>query len=154
MSGSLEDKRASNRAYQQKHYDTHREEVNAAKRRRYAENLEFSRERQKQWRAANPERVRTKQQRWFDKNPTHHKDYERKLRLQAIQCLGNVCVRCQCVDIRCLQIDHIVPLGKHNGRQNVSLYLNVINGHTENLQLLCANCHMIKTFEADNSATD
>jgi 5-methylcytosine-specific restriction endonuclease McrA len=117
-----------------------------------AENYEHYAEYDRKWRAANPERVLAKQQRWLAKNPTQNKQYRKELRLQAIQCLGGVCARCQFVDIRCLQIDHITPLGKPNGRNSVRLYLDVIKGHTENLQLLCANCHMIKTYEEDNSS--
>jgi hypothetical protein len=79
----------------------------------------------------------------------HQRNKERllasNLRVQAIRVLGGACVQCQCTDIRCLQIDHIIPIGKKREHRDV-LYKRVIRGNTENLQVLCACCHAIKTY--------
>jgi predicted HNH restriction endonuclease len=120
---------------------------------RRAENPEHYREYDRKWRAANPERVRAKQQKWLTKNPAYTRNWKRDLRQKAIQQLGGVCARCQWADMRCLQIDHIISLGQSNGRDSVKLYIAILEGHTDNLQLLCANCHAIKTYEEDEPRT-
>ncbi|HYB01840.1 MAG TPA: hypothetical protein VED37_16590, partial [Ktedonobacteraceae bacterium] len=58
-----------------------------------------------------------------------------------------VCVLCGYADIRALHVDHIIPLCNATHRQNeTSLFLAIIRGEAGNVQLLCANCHAIKTY--------
>lgn len=74
----------------------------------------------------------------------------RSLRQKAIQTLGGVCVRCGYADARALEIDHIEPL--RNSKRQLSqaqMLVDILRGNIDNLQLLCANCHAIKTYEED-----
>ena len=48
-------------------------------------------------------------------------------------------------DARCLQVDHID--GTRNGAYSSKTRDAVLRGETEGLQILCANCHAIKTYE-------
>ncbi|MBL4587915.1 HNH endonuclease [Candidatus Babeliales bacterium] len=71
------------------------------------------------------------------------------LRIQALLALGDKCVECGANDRRILHIDHIDGKG-HKERKKAKrgeMNLKIINGDTENYQLLCANCHAIKTWE-------
>jgi 5-methylcytosine-specific restriction endonuclease McrA len=75
----------------------------------------------------------------------------RVVKQQAITLLGGKCCRCQLEDIRCLEIDHIVPVRGDRSIYGAKLYRSIVNsGSTENLQVLCANCHAIKTYEDGN----
>lgn len=76
-----------------------------------------------------------------------------KNRLKAIEMLGGCCKECGVADSRVLQFDHIVPElrnkeNQHNSYKNVSLILKGILT-AKDIQLLCANCHAIKTYETD-----
>jgi 5-methylcytosine-specific restriction endonuclease McrA len=73
-----------------------------------------------------------------------------RLKQEAITILGGKCLRCGCDDMRCLEIDHIVPVRGDRSVYGVKLYRSVTHGNTENLQVLCANCHAIKTYEDGN----
>ena len=71
-----------------------------------------------------------------------------KYRLAALAALGTVCVRCGCADSRVLEIDHVDGHGGHErkARSKVSILRRVAADPT-GYQLLCANCHRIKTYE-------
>jgi 5-methylcytosine-specific restriction endonuclease McrA len=73
-----------------------------------------------------------------------------RLKQEAITILGGKCCRCSCDDIRCLEIDHIIPVRGDRNVYGVKLYRSITQGNTENLQVLCANCHAIKTYEDGN----
>lgn len=84
--------------------------------------------------------------------PGYARDYYRAKCSEALQLLGGRCVRCGFDDERALQIDHI-DAGNHvlcpGGRKyRYAVHRSVIDGTASNLQLLCANCHAIKTLEA------
>ena len=80
-----------------------------------------------------------------------------KLRGQAMDALGGCCKSCGFDDHRVLEFDHIVPvLWRTNElkRMNRQHNTNEINRMARNgedprtvYQLLCANCHRIKTLE-------
>jgi 5-methylcytosine-specific restriction endonuclease McrA len=78
------------------------------------------------------------------------KESYRRLKCQAIILLGGRCVRCQLDDMRCLEIDHIIPVRGDRSIYGVKLYRSVVSGNKDNLQVLCANCHAIKTYEDGN----
>jgi 5-methylcytosine-specific restriction endonuclease McrA len=80
-------------------------------------------------------------------------------REMALDILGHKCIRCGITDGRLLDIDHIKPLlrepvviskwGKPriaNGKSWITL--RIVNGTEDlsNLQLLCCNCHRLKTL--------
>lgn len=74
-----------------------------------------------------------------------------KLKQEAITLLGGICVRCGWDDMRCLEIDHIIPVKGDRSVYGIKLYRSIVTGGSrENLQVLCANCHAIKTYEDGN----
>ena len=90
---------------------------------------------------------------WYRKNRERliradHAD-QWKSRLGALIALGGKCAYCgYCKDDTALQIDHVVPLLDHERksiRSQRPFYRRIINGERDNLQVLCANCHAIKT---------
>ena len=112
----------------------------------------------KRWAKNHPEQHWAMVRKWEQENPERLREIRRQtrakhrgeLRQKAIGALGGVCMYCQCNDMRCLQIDHIVPIrGKRVA--NTSLYCSILRGEVGNLQLLCANCHAIKTYENGES---
>jgi len=80
-----------------------------------------------------------------------------KLRGQARDALGGCCKNCGFDDHRVLEFDHIVPvlwrtneLKRMNGQHNTNEINRMVrNGEDPRTvyQLLCANCHRIKTLE-------
>jgi len=82
----------------------------------------------------------------------------RKQREVAVLKLGGKCANpaCQwlnddgsrgCMDIRCLQIDHVLGGGNQERKQGLAgykLYKDVVADTTGKYQLLCANCNWIK----------
>lgn len=74
----------------------------------------------------------------------HYK--EQRQRILGI--LGGKCVKCGFGDARALQIDHINGGGtKENKALGPARYSQYLKTKCEGLQLLCANCNMIKKFE-------
>ena len=75
------------------------------------------------------------------------------LRRKAIEKLGGKCVRCDISDERVLVFDHKDGKG-HLEREGINpsayhrkLYQDIIAGEREDVQLLCANCNLIKLKE-------
>lgn len=97
-------------------------------------------------------------------NPHYHRDRARKrnftLRIRAIQNLGGECVRCGYDDITrpgvfAFQVDHIEPIRAPRNRTKGQVAIReAARGNTDNLQLLCANCHAIKTIDEDKTWLD
>lgn len=97
-----------------------------------------------------------REKRWADKSREQkgaHAAAQKKrtveLRREAIEAFGGKCMKCGFVEYECLQFDHIY--GTENGgrafRRPRLKYLAILRGvlgFTE-LQLLCANCHILKT---------
>lgn len=81
------------------------------------------------------------------------KDRRRMLRSRSLSLafLGGKCVRCGFDDPRALQVDHINGGGcqerKQRGVLSAHLLMNdIAKCGLEKYQLLCANCHVIKTY--------
>ena len=98
----------------------------------------------------------SKEYRKTGKEKQRHSEYQQLTRTEAIKKLGNKCVSCGYNgNIHALEIDHIVPLHdinknrKQEKEYGITFYRKIINGIKDNteLQVLCANCHRIKTFE-------
>lgn len=80
----------------------------------------------------------------------------RGLRFAALLFLGSYCSRCACETTRVLQIDHVEKDGKAH-RESLStkggiammtaILKDIKDGNSNRYQVLCANCHMIKTQE-------
>lgn len=81
-----------------------------------------------------------------------HKKYRDGMRAQAIAALGSKCVSCgYSHNILALDIDHIVEVerginGKRKGHETgAGLHRRIAGGDTSGFQILCCNCHAIKT---------
>ena len=66
-------------------------------------------------------------------------------RLAAIQKLGGKCVKCGFADERALQFDHVNAADRKSQLHGSQLYRAIVRGGKHGVQLLCANCHSIKT---------
>ena len=78
----------------------------------------------------------------------HRRDL--RLRVEALLRLGGKCVRCGFdSDYRAMQIDHIDGGGHRDvmSRGKRAAQKDILAGHTEKYQLLCANCNIIKAQE-------
>lgn len=73
----------------------------------------------------------------------------KQIKKEAFQLLGSKCKYCGNEDMRCLQIDHIEPVyNGHSTLHGLFLCRQILRtGDITNLQLLCANCHAIKSHE-------
>lgn len=86
-------------------------------------------------------------------NTDYQKNYLRKKRLELLELLGNMCIRCGFNNVLALQIDHINGGGSKERKElgfSGSFYSNVVRSvlNKENkYQLLCANCNWIKRHE-------
>ena len=72
-------------------------------------------------------------------------------RLRVVKALGGCCVKCGFTDSRALHIDHINSGGQRArsfGETWLDIHKEILGGHTERFQLLCANCNCIKKYEA------
>ena len=95
--------------------------------------------------------------RWVEANKAYTNEYARKkhkrhydtLKIEVFNVLGNVCRACGLIDARVLQIDHVNGGGredrKKHGRPEVMFRSIIKEGHQNKYQLLCANCHALKT---------
>lgn len=80
-----------------------------------------------------------------------------KMRKLAIDALGGACCQCGVDDYRVLEFDHVTPIQwrtngkvKMNGQQNTNTINAMAKAGQEPrsvYQLLCANCHKIKTSD-------
>ena len=95
-----------------------------------------------------------------DKQRAFQRQWQRKQNLirrtKVLKMLGDKCKRCGYNDnASALQIDHIKPLlrdygdGSHGSNQRLVAEICRGTKTTKNLQILCANCHAIKTKEED-----
>lgn len=85
---------------------------------------------------------------------------KKRLRLEVINALGGQCARCGIDDKRVLEVDHIHGDGSEQRRRNpaernrATYWLNLlkaIQAGDIRVQVLCANCHRIKTWEAGDN---
>jgi len=72
-------------------------------------------------------------------------------RVELIQILGgSICKHCDITDGRILQIDHVFGNGKEmplNDNDILDIYLDNPYLANKELQVLCCNCHRIKSIE-------
>ena len=73
-----------------------------------------------------------------------------RTKIRAIRVLGGACKICGERDMRVLQVDHIIPVSKnHEKRQWGAQRFRVAAKNPRAYQVLCANCHMKKTWTAN-----
>lgn len=102
------------------------------------ERLAYHREYSRKYRQAQKPKVRTTQA-----------VQRAKYRKQALDALGGKCVRCGEDDPIVLHLDHIAGDGGADKRKRSSWErLRAVPNEVDRYQLLCANCHARKTYEA------
>lgn len=74
--------------------------------------------------------------------------WRHNLRTEVIEFLGGACNNCQLSDPRCLEVDHTDGSGYllNGSNQRHSWFRKILLGEAVNAQVLCANCHAIKTW--------
>jgi hypothetical protein len=72
-----------------------------------------------------------------------------RTRASAFRQLGNECARCGIDDPRVFQIDHINDDGYLDKWDQMTKWKDVLR-NPHRYQLLCANCHQIKTLYRDD----
>jgi hypothetical protein len=79
----------------------------------------------------------------------YNRRLRRRLRVAALKLYGGKCEHCGFDDERALQFDHVVPVAVAGAKR--TSHADVLAGKMakEELQLLCANCHAIKTRADD-----
>lgn len=82
------------------------------------------------------------------------KEWKRNKRKSAIAALGGKCSHCGNDDPRVLQIDHIDGGGNADRKKSRISILNRIISGSGGFQLLCANCHCIKSFDNGEYGND
>lgn len=78
----------------------------------------------------------------------HASNWKRKFRL--IESLGGQCVKCGFADYRALDINHIDPTAKRRPKGGSYTWPRRFSdwaANAGNLELLCANCHRLHTWE-------
>ena len=101
---------------------------------------------------------------YYQKNKAHmnakaveyNRRVRRALRIAVVQKLGGACSVCGNSDMRVLDIDHIDGTGYKVNRLGSSHKIPwlraILDGTATNAQLLCANCHRIKSYEANEQS--
>jgi 5-methylcytosine-specific restriction endonuclease McrA len=83
-----------------------------------------------------------------------NKRFRLRMRAKAIARMGGRCVHCGFDDARALVFDHVKPVRRglrgvrKSGHTGVDTHRAVLKG-SKAYQLLCANCHAIKTRQDD-----
>lgn len=89
-----------------------------------------------------------RQREWYERNKGQARKAARerfqRLRAEMLDLLGGRCVRCGYHDRRALEIDHLIPR-KETRLKEWHREMSNIREHPEQYQLLCANCHTIKS---------
>jgi len=134
---------------------------------------------QYEWNKRHPDAVKRKQKKWREKNREKLKEYGRihtqrrmeryrldedyrrrylekrklhleKIRLEIIRGLGGRCRRCGTSDTRVLQVHHSSLKDTPRGWASRIYALRYqLNEGKDNLELLCANCHIIRHIECN-----
>jgi 5-methylcytosine-specific restriction endonuclease McrA len=84
-----------------------------------------------------------------------NKSFRLRMRTKAIARMGGRCMHCGFDDARALVFDHIKPVRRglrgirKSGHTGVDTHRAVLKG-SKDYQLLCANCHAIKTRQDDS----
>lgn len=102
------------------------------------------------WNREHPERHAASERRYRQRHPEVGREYKQKMRIRALDALGNRCCQCGFTDVRALEIDHINNGGCEDRRKRsrYSMYKGIVDGTArDNFQALCANCHQIKSYE-------
>lgn len=95
------------------------------------------------------------QQRYVDRNrnliAARARERYHAVKREIFVALGSICARCGFADHRAIEVDHIDDDGHAHrlsqpGRSVYRAILVDIQAGTGRYQLLCSNCHLIKTY--------
>lgn len=112
------------------------------------------------WHEANKASHRERQRVKRDKNGPQmrqsSRDYSSRKRIEALALFDSKCKRCGFDDPRALEIDHINGDGHLDSAQGYARWIKMLKLNTEHgidwlrerFQVLCSNCHRIKSHEA------
>lgn len=95
------------------------------------------------------------------KDPIKQREFQRlwqakqraRYKATVVDMFGGGCMECGFDNILALQLDHVIALRRTDAERGInsgtSLWRKVASGKVpkELVQLLCANCHSIKTYE-------
>lgn len=128
--------------YQKKYRQAHRNKMMKYNREYYQRNKEHHLVLDQQWKEKNKEKM-------LQYNHQYQKNRRERIRKASLDLLGEKCCQCGITDSRVLQIDHIFNDGKVDRKdtRDTQVRLEKIIKYPEKYQLLCANCHAIKTYE-------
>ncbi len=128
--------------YQKKYRQVHKNKIIKNSREYYRRNKERHLILGQLWKEKNKEKM-------LQYNHQYQKDRREKIRKASLDLLGGKCIQCGITDSRVLQIDHVLNDGKIDRKdtRDTQVRLEKIIRYPERYQLLCANCHAIKTFE-------
>ena len=100
------------------------------------------------------ERIKTSEERAARHRETtlraqqRRRERQQEVRKRLQQLLGGKCIRCGIDDYRLLDFDHVDPVTKTmNISQELHLSWERLVEETNKCQLLCPNCHRLKTME-------
>lgn len=83
------------------------------------------------------------------RDATRDVDHRRSMRERAIRHLGGRCSWCGLDNFLCLELDHVEPVRRRtNGikrHDSLKFCREILSGEETNAQVLCSNCHTIKT---------
>lgn len=121
-----EDMLVKQKARSKKYYDSNKEKILERVRFRIANNVDGARDR----------KLQLARDRW------------KRDRDAMFVALGGAQCACWFNDVRALEIDHINGNGKeHRRNMSNSTYRDYVISHVDEFQVLCSNCHSIKTYE-------
>ena len=156
--------RAIKKRYDPEFYKMHRDEICAANRAWAQKNKAKRSARAKIYYDENKEMLKLKKREFKCEHATlvrararaaTRRYRERKLNIKKVlvQLLGGCCVRCGYSDARALDFDHAQPSTKSfNICLNLHQPLELLETEVKKCQLLCANCHRVKTLEDNDYA--
>lgn len=107
----------------------------------------------REYRKRYPHRFKATNAKWRAKNPDKVKAMSRRQRERSVLLIDNIrksgrCFDCGNIDNRVLEFDHVPERGvkKHNITNN-SLGIKAREVELSKCDLVCANCHRIRTYQ-------
>jgi hypothetical protein len=132
--------------YNKQHPELHRRRALEYARRNQVKIRAYS----KSYRKAHPEKTHAYYVANLKKLRSYYRAWRGRVRLEAIKRLGGKCALCGHSQIHALEIDHIVPLRRARRRgfdKSSRIELDLSRGfRLTEFQLLCANCHAVRTW--------
>lgn len=136
------------RAYQKEYQIRSADKIRERSRKYRERRLEYLRAYDRM-RAANPSPARRRAwKRWRRLNRERTNGYNQATRMKALMLLGRVCATCRWnEDVGLLEIDHRIPFFKRGLKRPSSGSAGALEAlrNPQAFQLLCPNCHAIKT---------